>query len=72
MHHPKYNILVFIYYIVLTYSVAVIGQPVTELYELYSNKEMNQLYEKTKELSQKYPDNLEIRFFKTLFKNLKP
>lgn len=67
MRHPKYNILVFFYYLVLTYSVVALGQPVTELYELYSNKDMTQLYGKTKELSQKYPDNLEIRFFKTLF-----
>jgi hypothetical protein len=67
MHHPKYNILVFFYYLVLTYSVVALGQPVTELYELYTHKDMTQLYEKTKELIQKYPDNLEIRFFKTLF-----
>ena len=57
MHHPKHNILVFFYYLLLTYSVVALGQPVTELYELYTNKEMTQLYEKTKELSQKYPDN---------------
>jgi hypothetical protein len=67
MHHPKYNILVFFYYLVLTNTVVALGQPVTELYELYTNKEMVQLYEKAYQLSQKYPDNLEIRFFKTLF-----
>ena len=66
MYH-QYNILPHVLIFALVFTVISTGQSLLELYDLYENKNMNQLYKKTEEFYQKYPQNNEIKFFKALF-----
>lgn len=62
----KYLINIFIILFCL-FAFAFANQQFDILYKLYAQNDFRQLRQNVEELNQKYPDSIEIRFFKALF-----